>query len=145
VAVQLVVDANILVAELFRKRGRELVASPDLELFVAEKVWGEARHELTRRTSLMLEQNRLSEIVAKELLVSALETAETHVEVVAPESYQAFEKEALQRLPRDPDDWHTVALALALDADIWTQDGDFLGCGVAIWTTETLRLRLGVN
>ena len=65
---QLVVDANILVAELLRKRGRAFIA----------------------------------------------------------------------------DDWHTVALALMLNADIWTQDKDFLGCGVATWITETLRLKLGV-
>ena len=28
---------------------------------------------------------------------------------------------------RDPDDWPTVALAIALDAAIWTHDCDFLG------------------
>jgi hypothetical protein len=33
-------------------------------------------------------------------------------------------------------------LALALDAAIWTLDGDFLGCGVATWTAETLLAEL---
>ncbi|MGI8915588.1 MAG: PIN domain-containing protein, partial [Chloroflexota bacterium] len=45
---------------------------------------------------------------------------------------------ARARIPRDPDDWPTVAAALALGADIWTRDADFLGCGCATWVTETL-------
>ena len=56
--------------------------------------------------------------------------------------YALFEQDARRRIPRDPDDWHTVALALTLGADIWTQDKDFLGCGVATWTTDTLVARL---
>lgn len=50
--------------------------------------------------------------------------------------------EALRRIPRDPNDWSTVALALATGSDIWTLDHDFLGCGIATWTTETLLLQL---
>ena len=53
--------------------------------------------------------------------------------------YAALEDEARRRILRDPDDWHTVALALRLGAAIWTQDGDFLGCGVPTWTTDILR------
>jgi hypothetical protein len=32
-----------------------------------------------------------------------------------------------------------VGCALALSAGIWTDDNDFLGTGVATWTTETLQ------
>jgi hypothetical protein len=32
-----------------------------------------------------------------------------------------------------------VATALALSAAIWTNDNDFLGTGVATWTTDTLQ------
>ena len=53
-------------------------------------------------------------------------------------------------MPRDPDDVPTVALALALGGDedrcgIWTNDGDFLGCGLPTWTTDMLlsHLRYG--
>jgi predicted nuclease of predicted toxin-antitoxin system len=45
---------------------------------------------------------------------------------------------ALRRVPRDERDWPTVAAALALGALILTADGDFLGCGVAVWTVDTL-------
>ena len=51
----------------------------------------------------------------------------------------ALETEARARSLRDPAVWPTVAGALALDAGIWTNDNDFLGTGVATWTTETLR------
>lgn len=60
------------------------------------------------------------------------------------EAYSDFEERAAYRIPRDPDDAPTVALALALNGDdagrcgIWTNDGDFLGCGIPTWTTEAL-------
>jgi len=56
--------------------------------------------------------------------------------------YDGYEAVARSRIPRDPDDWHTVALAIATDAAIWTADADFLGCGIATWTTETLLAHL---
>jgi hypothetical protein len=57
--------------------------------------------------------------------------------LVWPAEFQAdHETVARQRVPRDPGDWPTVALAL--DADIWAADTDFPGCGVPTWTTETL-------
>ena len=34
------------------------------------------------------------------------------------------------------------ALALALEAAIWTSDNDFFGCGIATWTTDTLLIHL---
>jgi predicted nucleic acid-binding protein len=52
--------------------------------------------------------------------------------------YVSVEAIARERIPRDPDDWPTVALALVLEAGIWTHDADFLGCGVPTWTVETL-------
>jgi hypothetical protein len=59
--------------------------------------------------------------------------------------YSPFEAVARARIPRDPTDWPTVAAALALGADIWTDDADVLGCGVAPWTTETLIAHLAMQ
>ncbi len=53
--------------------------------------------------------------------------------------YAALEDEARARSLRDARDWPAVASALALGAGIWTDDNDFLGTGVATWTTETLQ------
>lgn len=139
---RLVVDANILVGELLRERGRILVAHPDLELYIAERPWSEARYELARRAELYAARRGLDSQGLIDLLEAAVSVAEVHIQVVTLETYHAFEDTARQRIPRDPDDWPTVALALALEADIWTADGDFLGSGVATWTTETLLSQL---
>lgn len=139
---KLAVDANILVAELTRKRGRALITSAGLELFIAERPWKEAQHELGKRYRAIAERTGASLGSASEQHALAVRLAEANVHVMEQPLYASFEHEARQRIPRDPDDWPIVALALALDADIWTQDGDFLGCGVATWTTDTLLRRL---
>jgi predicted nucleic acid-binding protein len=141
--VKLVADANILVAELTRSRGRALVTHPGLELFVAERAWGEARHELAKRFAAIAMRSGLPAPAGNALLEEAVALAEAFAQVIPDSLYAHLKDEALRRVPRDPDDWPTVALALALNADIWTQDGDFLGCGVATWSTATLQLRLG--
>jgi predicted nucleic acid-binding protein len=42
----------------------------------------------------------------------------------------------------DPDDWPIVAAALLLDLPIWTEDQDFFGSGIAIWTTDRVEIYL---
>ena len=49
---RLVVDANILIAELIRVRGRKLISNPKLELYMAEKVWEETIYELNKRVEI---------------------------------------------------------------------------------------------
>ena len=61
---------------------------------------------------------------------------------VPEELYEGLREEALSRLPRDPNDWQVVALALSLGADILTADEDFFGSGVATWTADTLIFQL---
>ena len=141
---RLVVDANILVGELLRARGRELIADKRLELFLAAKVWEEAQHELRKRVDIIAEQKNLSEEIATAILAVATTSAEQRLTVSDEIEYSHFKQEALARIPRDPDDWHSVALALTRETDIWTQDKDFLGCGVGTWTSETLRARLNL-
>ena len=65
-----------------------------------------------------------------------------HITVLPILTYGRLESAARRRVPRDPNDRPTVALALTLECDIWTADADCLGCGVATWTTETLNLHL---
>ena len=77
------------------------------------------------------------------MLTSATFVAETWFALVPERLYLSFEPVARRRVPRDPRDWPTVALALALGAGIWTEDGDFLGCGLPTWTTATLAHHLG--
>ena len=139
---RLVVDANILVAELLRRRGRELIQHRELTLYVTERVLDETLYELRQRATVIVSQGRISEATGQNILESARHLIETRLMSVAESVYIHLETEARKRIPRDPDDWPTVALALALSAGIWTQDCDFLGCGCPSWTTETLLIQL---
>jgi predicted nucleic acid-binding protein len=139
----LVVDANILVGELLRSRGRRLLQSSQLQLYIAQKALDETHYELRQRLSIMKNTGRLDESTEVELLAVATELIEIYLTPVLLSTYSDFETEARRRIPRDPNDWETVAVALALAADIWTEDRDFFGCGCAVWTTETLLLQVG--
>ena len=136
--ISLVVDANILVGELLRQRGRNLILSSDLMLYATERVISETRYELSRRVSAIANQGKIAETESLLLLELTQNIIETKIEIVSADLYINLEAEARERIPRDPDDWPTVALAMALKTAIWTQDRDFLGCGCPTWTTETL-------
>jgi predicted nucleic acid-binding protein len=65
------------------------------------------------------------------------------VEPVDREYFAAFEEEARQRLRgRDEEDWPVLATALALVYSIWTEDADFFGTGIAVWTTNRVEIFL---
>jgi len=135
---RLVADASSLVGELLRARGQALLRHTHLDLSIAESVRNEAQYELERRINDMIRRGRMPYSRGHAVLAAALELLDTRVVRVPLSSYREFEEEARDRIPRDPNDWPTVAAAMALDAGIWTNDGDFLGCGLPTWTTETL-------
>lgn len=139
---RLVVDSNILVAELLRKRGRNLIISESLQLFLAEKMKNEVEYELQKRLKIIVSKTNLTQELGALQLESALKLIDTKIMTFPLSFYQSFEEEAKKRIPRDPNDWQTVALALALSAAIWTEDYDFFGCGCPTWTTQTLLLQL---
>lgn len=134
------VDASTLVSELLRDRGRELLASEALDLYVPAWMWEESSHELWRRLQIRVSRG-LSERVATRYWRAAMRLKDSSVAEVPEEFYADLKDEALRRLPRDPNDWQVVALALWLD-DILTGDEDFLGCGLATWTVDTLIVQL---
>jgi predicted nucleic acid-binding protein len=43
---------------------------------------------------------------------------------------------------RDESDWPVLATALGLGAAIWSEDQDFFGTGVAVWTTRHVEIYL---
>ncbi len=134
----LIIDANILIAELLRQRGRQLLRNQQLLIYAADKVIEETNYEIQKRIRHMITTGKLSKAEGADLTQAASEPLETRIITVPQIEYGYLEIEAKERIPRDPDDWHTVALALHLDAAIWTQDNDFLGCGCPCWTTDTL-------
>jgi predicted nucleic acid-binding protein len=75
--------------------------------------------------------------------MSTLDSLQELVEAVDVETYSRSEALARQRLARrDEDDWPILATALVLGCPIWTEDPDFFGCGVAIWTTDRVEMYL---
>ena len=65
------------------------------------------------------------------------------IEPIDHELYGEFEAEARERLrDRDETDWPVLAIALGLDCDIWSEDQDFFGTGVAVWTTNRIEILL---
>jgi predicted nucleic acid-binding protein len=136
--VRLAADASALVAEALRKRGRDFIAHDDLDLIVAAPAWSETLHEVRRRLDQTLQRGHIDAEEHAFILSQILTTLNTSLAVVTEMTYSAYEAEARDRIPRDPRDWPTVALALAIGCGIWTADQDFFGCGVPVWTTQTL-------
>lgn len=142
---RLIVDANVLVAETLCARGRQLLAHPDLSLVIPDEAWRETAHELHRRVELLIARERLEEATAEEFFDAAIAVLRAYVTVAPPQLYADRLNEARRRVPRDPRDAPLVALGLALDCGIWTADQDFFGCGLPVWTTETLVAHLGIE
>ena len=68
---------------------------------------------------------------------------ENRIEPISQDSYAEFEEEARQRLRgRDEEDWPILAAAFALSCGIWTEDTDFFGTGVAVWTSDRVEIFL---
>jgi predicted nucleic acid-binding protein len=56
-----------------------------------------------------------------------------------PGAYEPCREAAERRMAgRDPEDWPTVALALARSLPIWSQDKDMEAAGVTVYTTGEL-------
>jgi predicted nucleic acid-binding protein len=67
------------------------------------------------------------------------------IQPILQDSYGLFEEEARQRLRgRDEEDWPVLATALALSCAIWTEDTDFFGTGIAIWTSDRIEIFLAL-
>ena len=133
----LVLDANILIRAGLGKRVRHFLQtySGSFSFFVPEIAYGEAEEHLAR---LVVKRGGNAEIALASLrAMAALGT------ILAPDVYCLYEGEARRRLAaRDPDDWPILASALALGCPIWTEDADFLGCGVAVWTSSNIEILL---
>ena len=56
-------------------------------------------------------------------------------------TFEAAERDARARLhERARSDWPVLAAALTFDAAIWSNDRDFFGVGVPVWSTRSIAL-----
>jgi len=133
----LVLDANIMLRAVLGVRVRSLIEkyAENVSLFIPSACVAEVKDYLP---SLCVRRN-WDAAAAANLLDSLLALVRT----VEQGFYSDFEESAKRRIGvRDIDDWPIVALALALDAEIWTEDSDFFGSGIATWTTDTVEIYL---
>jgi predicted nucleic acid-binding protein len=138
----LVVDANVLIGELLRQRGRILISDFRLVLFITARAWGEMEYELPKRIHEYVRHRPDIMQTEDELLQSLRDLAAVTITQIEESAYTEHEAEARARIPDDPDDWPTVALSLALGVGIWSEDRHFLGYGLATWWTDPLRAYL---
>lgn len=133
----LVVDANILLRAVLGVRVRKLIVrySERVALFTPALCLRDAHTYLPR----IAKQRGWDPKPPLELL----QALSARIQVVNASLYERFEEQARRRIAgRDEQDWPVIALALALQCPVWTEDADFFGSGVATWTTRTVELYL---
>ncbi len=133
----LVLDANILLRAVLGMRVRKLILrySERVALFTPSLCLRDAEAYLPR----IAKQRGWDPKPALELLTAL----SAHLQVVESELYAQFEAQARKRISaRDEQDWPVIALALALQCPVWTEDADFFGSGVPTWTTRTVEVYL---
>ena len=134
----IVVDANILIRAILGRRAQQIIetyATRGARFLAPEVAFEDAKKYLP---ALLKKYGKPD----GEALAS-LQNLRQHVESIEPELYSECEAEARTRLQgRDEDDWPVLALALALDCAIWTEDADFFGTGIPVWTTNRVEIFL---
>ena len=135
---RVVLDANILIRAVFGDRVAALLKSYEdsVEFYTPKACLAEAKKHVPKIAARRGVELSLAEPVLNGFFSGLIQLVDRTL-------YEPFEARARARISsRDPDDWPIVATALLLDAPIWTDDADFFGTGVAIWTTNRIELYL---
>ncbi len=134
----IVIDANILIRAVMGRRVRHLIetySAKGIRFLAPETVFSEAEKYLP--ALLATRGKSTSDVTA------GIEYFRTVIEPVDHDFYSMFEAEARQRLAgRDEEDWPVLATALGLACPVWTEDKDFFGTGIAVWTTSRVEIFL---
>ena len=127
----LVVDANILIRMVVGKRAPEdarMAVARGVELITTARQLDEAAGVLG--DVFRLEPD---DIIEQLLRVADL------MSVSGPEGYAHLQAEAVRRLRWTAEgDWPVLAAALAFAAGIWSDDRDFFGTGVPVWSSPNI-------
>ena len=134
----IVLDANILIRALMGRRVRQLLetyAARGIRFYAPDVAFADAAKYLP---PLLAKRGKpITDLSA------SLEYLQRIIEPVDQEFYGIFETEARQRLRgRDENDWPVLATALGLACAVWTEDPDFFGTGIAVWTTNRIEIFL---
>ncbi len=135
---RLVIDANILIRAVLGHRVRKLIECycHSVAFYVAEANAEEAEFYLSKELAA---KRGLDEYVWRPVFEGVMRA----IQLIADDVLTEVEGPAKARIAsRDVNDWPAVAAALLLDCPVWTEDKDFLGSGVATWTTATVEIYL---
>jgi predicted nucleic acid-binding protein len=133
----IVLDANILIRAVLGQQVRRLIFkhAETTQFFAPDVAYADARKYLP----VILQKRNVTETA----LLPVLERLETVVHMLDSELYAQQQEQACRRIAeRDMDDWPILASALALSCPIWSEDQDFFGTGVAVWTSRLVHLYL---
>ena len=137
----IVLDANILIRAVLGRRVRHL-----LETYSARGITFYAPDVAYADAAKYLPPLLISRQIPDTDLPAAIQFVQQFVEIVDREMYGFFEEEARERLlGRDEEDWPVLASALALNSALWTEDTDFFGVGIPVWTTNRIEIFLKTN
>jgi len=137
----IVLDANILIRAVLGRRVRQLIETygPNGVRFFAPDVCFE---DAEKYLPLLLEKRGKSPSDVS----PSLQYLQRVIEPVQNDIYGPFEDEARERLRgRDENDWPVLATALGLACPLWSEDADFFGTGIAVWTTTRVEIFLKMH
>lgn len=131
----LVLDANILIRAVLGNKVKELLLTyhEKVEFYTPDVCVEDAQKYLP----IIFEKRQLP----SEPALNVFAHLKGLLQIIDKSLYQERAEEAKQRIKsRDFYDWPIVATALLLNCPIWTEDQDFFGSGLPIWTTDRIHL-----
>jgi predicted nucleic acid-binding protein len=140
VAKHIVLDANILIRAVLGRRVAQLIRgyAPAVIFLTSEEAFADATIHLPEILA-----KRGPDEARTQLALQDLDALRRLIQVIPAELLAHLEFEARERLKgRDEDDWPFLALALLFACPLWTEDRDFFGCGIPLWTTDRVEIYL---
>jgi predicted nucleic acid-binding protein len=132
----LVLDANILIRAVLGEKVIELLRRhvQSTRFVTVAEAFEDARQYLPK----IIRRSGGDETEVA-VALQKVEALGDYVQTIPVSTFAHLESSARKRLQgRDEDDWLYLALALLLNCPIWTEDTDFFGTGVAIWTSNRI-------
>lgn len=133
---RLIVDANILIRAML---GVNVLSKLECHRDTVQFLTSETAYlELERHLPRVL-NSKHPDPEWQRLVLEGIPLLRRLVIAIPDSVFTSFEAVARERLRgRDEDDWHILALALALNGPIWTEDTDFFGIGAVTWKTSSI-------
>lgn len=131
----LVLDANIIVRAVLGEKVRNclLMHSELVDFFTPDVCINDAEKYLPG----IFEKRSIPFSIAMDVF----EHIKKILQVIDKSIYEERISEAQQRMKtRDLDDWPVAATALLFNCPIWTEDKDFFGVDIPVWTTDRIHL-----